>query len=54
MTKRSIRLRPERREVVDLQRLAAAILALVAEQRRRDEEEPTAAPESDAGQEAAA
>jgi hypothetical protein len=37
VTRRQIRLRPVRREQIDLQRLAAAIAALAADNARRQE-----------------
>lgn len=48
MAERSIRVRPERREELDLQRFARAIVALAAELRQRKEvtDKPPAEPAS--------
>lgn len=37
MSRRQIRLRPVRRDQIDLRRLAAAVAAMAAEQRRQEE-----------------
>lgn len=50
---RNVSVRGVRREQVDLERLAAAIAALAAEQQRQDEVEPRAAPDADDRKEAA-
>lgn len=50
---RNISVRGVRREQVDLDRLAAAIAALAAEQQRQEEAEQTPAPHADDRKEAA-
>lgn len=46
MSRRQIRLRPVRRDQVDLRRLAAAVAAMAAEQRRQEKaKKPKSAPQ---------